>query len=164
MSSLWRRAAFHLLVAGFSHCILRSPWALPYRLAQGHVSSRNSRMKVDDVPRPACQDIVSMKAQVPDAIFKKASTLTADAPPMLDMGAVQKAGVLLSNRSPHSLRGCEAADLINKAKRPILYVGQGSDLGDVAFGCGKHVFELSLKAQAIAQKCWRSWQRRPRYP
>ena len=40
------------------------------------------------------QDIVSMKAQVPEAIFKKAATLTADAPPMLDMGAVQKARML----------------------------------------------------------------------
>ena len=39
------------------------------------------------------QDIVSMKAQVPEAIFKKAATLTADAPPMLDMGAVQKARI-----------------------------------------------------------------------
>ncbi|CAE7290671.1 ILV2 [Symbiodinium pilosum] len=96
-------------------------------------------MKVDDVPRPACQDIVSMKAQVPDAIFKKASTLTADAPPMLDMGAVQKAGVLLSNRSPHSLRGCEAADLINKAKRPILYVG--------ASHCPEVLAQLAKKAK-----------------
>ena len=38
-----------------------------------------------------CQDIVSMKAKVPDAIFKKAAVSSADAPPMLDMTAVQKA-------------------------------------------------------------------------
>ena len=39
----------------------------------------------------AAKDIVSMKAQVPEAIFKKAAVSSADAPPMLDMSAVQKA-------------------------------------------------------------------------
>ncbi|CAE7203107.1 ILV2 [Symbiodinium natans] len=79
------------------------PWAVneAFRIAS---SGRPGPCHID-LPK----DIVSMKAQVPEAIFKKASTLTADAPPMLDMGAVQK-----------------AADLINKAKRPILYVGQGA--------------------------------------
>jgi hypothetical protein len=32
-----------------------------------------------------------MKAKVPEAIFKKAAVSSADAPPMLDMTAVQKA-------------------------------------------------------------------------
>ena len=32
-----------------------------------------------------------MKAKVPEAIFKKAAVSSADAPPMLDMAAVQKA-------------------------------------------------------------------------
>lgn len=32
-----------------------------------------------------------MKAKVPEAIFKKAAVSSADAPPMLDMSAVQKA-------------------------------------------------------------------------
>ncbi|CAJ1382615.1 unnamed protein product [Effrenium voratum] len=78
------------------------PWAVneAFRIA---CSGRPGPCHID-LPK----DIVSMKAKVPDAIFRKASTASADAPPMLDTGAVQK-----------------AADLINKSKRPILYVGQG---------------------------------------
>ncbi|CAJ1339955.1 unnamed protein product [Effrenium voratum] len=79
------------------------PWAVneAFRIA---CSGRPGPCHID-LPK----DIVSMKAKVPDAIFRKASTASADAPPMLDTGAVQK-----------------AADLINKSKRPILYVGQGA--------------------------------------
>jgi len=93
------------------------PWAVneAFRIAS---SGRPGPCHID-LPK----DIVSMKAQVPEAIFKKAATLTADAPPMLDMGAVQK-----------------AAELINKAKRPILYVGQG------ASHCPEILTQLAKKA------------------
>lgn len=62
-----------------------------------------------------------MKAKVPEAIFKKAATSSADAPPMLDMDAVRKACELYRL----CVRCAQAAELINKSKRPILYVGQG---------------------------------------
>mmetsp|Transcript_13034 Transcript_13034/g.24649 ORF Transcript_13034/g.24649 Transcript_13034/m.24649 type:complete len:646 (+) Transcript_13034:109-2046(+) len=93
------------------------PWAVneAFRIA---ASGRPGPCHID-LPK----DIVSMKAQVPEAIFKKAATLTSDAPPMLDMGAVQK-----------------AADLINKAQRPILYVGQG------ASHCPEILSQLAKKA------------------
>eukprot|EP00931_Biecheleriopsis_adriatica_P075102 TRINITY_DN4904_c0_g1_i1.p1 TRINITY_DN4904_c0_g1~~TRINITY_DN4904_c0_g1_i1.p1 ORF type:complete len:657 (-),score=129.28 TRINITY_DN4904_c0_g1_i1:157-2127(-) len=79
------------------------PWAVneAFRIAS---SGRPGPCHID-LPK----DIVSMRAQVPDAIFKKASSATSDAPPMLDMAAIQK-----------------AAALINKSKRPIFYVGQGA--------------------------------------
>jgi acetolactate synthase-1/2/3 large subunit len=46
---------------------------------------------------------------VPEAVFKRPGVGAVDAPPMLDQSAIQK-----------------AADLINKAKNPIFYVGQGA--------------------------------------
>ncbi|CAE8632248.1 unnamed protein product, partial [Polarella glacialis] len=58
-----------------------------------------------DLPK----DIVSMRAKVPDSVFKRASQTMADAPPMLNMADIKK-----------------AVDLINNAKRPIFYVGQGA--------------------------------------
>eukprot|EP00434_Breviolum_minutum_P037008 symbB.v1.2.032800.t1/scaffold3984.1/size46886/3 len=88
------------------------PWAA-FRIAS---SGRPGPCHID-LPK----DIVSMKAKVPEAIFKKAAVSSADAPPMLDMSA--------------------AADLINKAKRPILYVGQG------ASHCPEIVTKLAHKAQ-----------------
>lgn len=78
------------------------PWAVneAFRIAG---SGRPGPVHID-LPK----DIVSMRAQVPEAVFRKAQASTADAPPMLDMAAVQ-----------------EAAELINKSKNPIFYVGQG---------------------------------------
>lgn len=78
------------------------PWAVneAFRIAK---SGRPGPCHID-LPK----DIVSMKAQIPDAVFKMASTSMADPPPMLDMVQIQK-----------------AVDLINRSKRPILYVGQG---------------------------------------
>eukprot|EP00440_Ansanella_granifera_P040528 gb/GFBE01043955.1/.p1 GENE.gb/GFBE01043955.1/~~gb/GFBE01043955.1/.p1 ORF type:complete len:658 (+),score=177.37 gb/GFBE01043955.1/:1-1974(+) len=79
------------------------PWAVneAFRIAN---SGRPGPCHID-LPK----DIVSMRAQVPEAIFRQASASRSDAPPMLDMSAVQ-----------------QAADLINKSKRPIFYVGQGA--------------------------------------
>ncbi|CAK9046480.1 Acetolactate synthase catalytic subunit [Durusdinium trenchii] len=93
------------------------PWAVneAFRIAK---SGRPGPCHID-LPK----DIVSMSAKVPEAIFKKASVSSADAPPMLDMTAVQK-----------------AADLINKSKRPILYVGQG------ASHCPEIVSQIAHKA------------------
>lgn len=80
------------------------PWAVneAFRIAS---SGRPGPCHID-LPK----DIVSMRAAVPDAVFRMPSmTYPRDSPPMLDMKAVNK-----------------AAELINKAKRPILYVGQGA--------------------------------------
>jgi acetolactate synthase-1/2/3 large subunit len=80
------------------------PWAISeaFRIA---VSGRPGPCHID-LPK----DIVSMRAQVPAAIFRSAPQESyADAPPMLDTASIKK-----------------AVELINKAKRPILYVGQGA--------------------------------------
>lgn len=80
------------------------PWAVneAFRIAS---SGRPGPCHID-LPK----DIVSMRASVPDAVFKKPSLMSpGDAPPMIDMKAVK-----------------QAAELINNAKRPILYVGQGA--------------------------------------
>lgn len=78
------------------------PWAVneAFRIAS---SGRPGPCHID-LPK----DIVSMKGKVSEAIFKRTALTPADAPPIIDM---------------HSIR--QAADLINKSKRPILYVGQG---------------------------------------
>jgi len=80
------------------------PWAVneAFRIA---TSGRPGPCHID-LPK----DIVSMSAQVPDAIFRKSASNASDAPPMMDMAQIQ-----------------QAADLINRAKRPIFYVGQGTN-------------------------------------
>jgi len=80
------------------------PWAVneAFRIA---MSGRPGPCHID-LPK----DIVSMKAQVPDAVFRKASRSPGDAAPMMDMTHIQR-----------------AASLINKAKKPVLYVGQGAN-------------------------------------
>jgi len=80
------------------------PWAIneAFRIAS---SGRPGPCHID-LPK----DIVSMKAQVPDAVFRRSALSPGDAPPMMDMGQIQK-----------------AAELINKSKRPIFYVGQGAN-------------------------------------
>jgi acetolactate synthase I/II/III large subunit len=77
------------------------PWAVneAFRIA---CSGRPGPCHID-LPK----DIVSMRAQVPEAVFRKA--MTADAPPMLDSKSIKA-----------------AADLINGSKKPIFYVGQGA--------------------------------------
>eukprot|EP00493_Phyllostaurus_siculus_P025475 UN25819 len=77
------------------------PWAVneAFRIA---ASGRPGPVHVD-LPK----DIVSMKTAVPDAVFTRSTP--PDAPPMMDMKHVQM-----------------AADLLNKSKRPIFYVGQGA--------------------------------------
>jgi len=77
------------------------PWAVneAFRIAS---SGRPGPVHID-LPK----DIVSMRAQVPEAVFKR--TAGTDAPPMMDMAAIKK-----------------AVELINKARRPVLYVGQGA--------------------------------------
>jgi len=79
------------------------PWAVneAFRIA---TSGRPGPCHID-LPK----DIVSMKAFVPDAIFKQTAGAEASAP-MLDMSQIQK-----------------AVDMINRAKRPIFYVGQGAN-------------------------------------
>jgi len=79
------------------------PWAVneAFRIA---TSGRPGPCHID-LPK----DIVSMKAHVPDAIFRKTAGAESSAP-MLDMAQVQK-----------------AVDMINRAKRPIFYVGQGAN-------------------------------------
>jgi len=79
------------------------PWAVneAFRIA---LSGRPGPVHVD-LPK----DIVSAKAQVPAAVFRQSAQASVDAPPMMDMKAIQKA--------------CE---IINRAKRPIFYVGQGA--------------------------------------
>jgi len=79
------------------------PWAVneAFRIA---TSGRPGPVHID-LPK----DIVSMRAQVPEAVFQSAMKQTRDPPPMLDMAKVRS-----------------AAELLNKAKRPILYVGQGA--------------------------------------
>lgn len=78
------------------------PWAVneAFRIAG---SGRPGPCHID-LPK----DIVSMSASVPDTVFRR--LLQADAPPMMDMSHVNK-----------------AAQMINKAKRPIFYVGQGAN-------------------------------------
>ncbi|CAE8717358.1 unnamed protein product, partial [Polarella glacialis] len=78
------------------------PWAVneAFRIAN---SGRPGPVHID-LPK----DIISMRAKVPDSVFKKTSQATADAKPMLVMADIEK-----------------AVELINKAKRPIFYVGQG---------------------------------------
>jgi len=80
------------------------PWAIneAFRIA---VSGRPGPCHID-LPK----DIVSMRAQVPLDMYRPAlKDSYADAPPMIDMEAVKS-----------------AVELINKAKQPILYVGQGA--------------------------------------
>lgn len=79
------------------------PWAVneAFRIAS---SGRPGPCHID-LPK----DIVSMRATVPNAVFKKPSMSPGDAPPMLNMKAIN-----------------QAAELINNAKRPILYIGQGA--------------------------------------
>lgn len=93
------------------------PWAIneAFRIA---VSGRPGPCHID-LPK----DIVSMRAQVPAAIFRRSPT-QFDAPPMLDMQAVR-----------------QATELINKAQRPILYVGQG------ASHCPEMVRKIAAKAK-----------------
>merc|ERR1719282_508515 len=64
-----------------------------------------------------------MKAQVPDAVFRK--SMLTDAPPMMDMAKIQ-----------------QAAELLNKAKRPIFYVGQGAN------HCPELLTKVAKKANA----------------
>lgn len=79
------------------------PWAVneAFRIAQ---SGRPGPCLID-LPK----DVVSAKAAVPEAVFKRNMQSALDAPPMLDQAAIKK-----------------AADMINKAKNPIFYVGQGA--------------------------------------
>lgn len=94
------------------------PWAISeaFRISQ---SGRPGPCHID-LPK----DIVSMKAQVPGAIFRSAPKDSyADAPPMVDMQAITK-----------------AVELINNAKQPILYVGQGAS-------------ECSDLVRQVAAKC-----------
>ncbi|CAE8715511.1 unnamed protein product, partial [Polarella glacialis] len=79
------------------------PWAVNEAFRIAH-SGRPGPVHID-LPK----DIVSMRAKVPDSVFKRASQTMADAPPMLNMADIKK-----------------AVDLINNAKRPIFYVGQGA--------------------------------------
>jgi acetolactate synthase-1/2/3 large subunit len=94
------------------------PWAIneAFRIA---LSGRPGPCHID-LPK----DIVSMTAQVPQAIFRSASQDVTDAPPMIDGKAVK-----------------EAAELMNKAKNPILYVGQGCS------HCPELVTQVAKKAQ-----------------
>mmetsp|Transcript_54412 Transcript_54412/g.100530 ORF Transcript_54412/g.100530 Transcript_54412/m.100530 type:complete len:647 (+) Transcript_54412:91-2031(+) len=93
------------------------PWAVneAFRIA---LSGRPGPCHID-LPK----DIISTKAGVPTAVFERAASQEADAPPMLDMQSIEK-----------------AAALINKAKSPIFYVGQG------ASGCPELVRALAKKA------------------
>jgi acetolactate synthase-1/2/3 large subunit len=79
------------------------PWAVneAFRIA---MSGRPGPVHVD-LPK----DIVSMRAQVPATTFIRSGMKEIDAPPMMNMGELNK-----------------AAEMINKAKRPIFYVGQGA--------------------------------------
>lgn len=94
------------------------PWAVheAFRIA---TSGRPGPCLID-LPK----DIVSMKAHVPLAALKRSSEAQL-AVPMLDPTAIQK-----------------AATMLNKAKRPILYVGQG------ASECPALVTEIAKKANA----------------
>jgi len=80
------------------------PWAVneAFRIA---TSGRPGPVHID-LPK----DIVSMKMQVPDAVFRKSAPTAVDGPPMLDMALIDK-----------------AVQMLNKAKRPIFYVGQGAN-------------------------------------
>jgi len=80
------------------------PWAVneAFRIA---ASGRPGPVHVD-LPK----DIVSMRTAVPDSVFKRSTLNSPDMPPMMDMSHIQK-----------------AADIINKSKRPIFYVGQGAN-------------------------------------
>jgi len=93
------------------------PWAIneAFRIAR---SGRPGPCHID-LPK----DIVSMTAKVPGTVFSQAA-VSADAPPMMDMNSIQ-----------------QAADIINKAKCPILYVGQGAN------HCPEAVTALAHKAQ-----------------
>jgi len=73
-----------------------------------------------DLPK----DIVSMRAQVPASTFIQSAHQEMDAPPMIDMKCLEK-----------------AVELINKAERPIFYVGQG------ASNCPEVLRRVALKAQ-----------------
>lgn len=95
------------------------PWAIneAFRIA---ASGRPGPCHID-LPK----DIVSMRAQVPASVFRPmGQEAFTDAPPMLDMKAVK-----------------EAVELINKAKQPILYVGQG------ASECPELVRQVAEKAK-----------------
>jgi len=94
------------------------PWAISeaFRIS---VSGRPGPCHID-LPK----DIVSMRAQVPSSVFRAAPRESyADAPPMLDMQKIR-----------------EGVDLINKSKRPLLYVGQGAS-------------ECSDLLRKVAEKC-----------
>lgn len=95
------------------------PWAIneAFRIA---VSGRPGPCHID-LPK----DIVSMRAQVPAAIFRAAPKESfQEAPPMLNADNVKK-----------------AVELMNKAKQPILVVGQG------ASDCPDLVREVAAKSQ-----------------
>jgi len=78
---------------------------LPWAISEGFRIAGSGRPGPVHIDLP--KDIVSMIAQVPEAVIKNLAQ--ADAPPMMDMAAIKS-----------------AAELINKAKRPIFYVGQGA--------------------------------------
>jgi len=80
------------------------PWAVneAFRIAK---SGRPGPVHID-LPK----DIVSMRTAVPDTVFTRSALNAPDVPPMMDMSHVKK-----------------AADIINRAKRPIFYVGQGAN-------------------------------------
>eukprot|EP00928_Gymnodinium_smaydae_P041739 TRINITY_DN281_c0_g2_i1.p1 TRINITY_DN281_c0_g2~~TRINITY_DN281_c0_g2_i1.p1 ORF type:complete len:686 (-),score=160.93 TRINITY_DN281_c0_g2_i1:174-2231(-) len=92
------------------------PWALneAFRIA---TSGRPGPCHID-LPK----DIVSMRQTVPLAVIK--SGATQDAPPMMDMSTIK-----------------QAAEMLNRAKRPIFYVGQG------ASECPQLVRELAKLTQ-----------------
>lgn len=79
------------------------PWAVneAFRIA---MSGRPGPVHID-LPK----NILSMRAQVPEQVWMRKAGSFADVPPMMDMKCVER-----------------AAELINKAKRPIFYVGQGA--------------------------------------
>jgi len=94
------------------------PWAVneAFRIAS---SGRPGPCHID-LPK----DIVSMRAQVPAAVFRTSALASTDAPPMIDMKCIKK-----------------AVDIINGAKRPIFYVGQG------ASHCPDILRKVAAKAQ-----------------
>jgi acetolactate synthase-1/2/3 large subunit len=79
------------------------PWAVneAFRIA---MSGRPGPCHID-LPK----DVVSMRAHVPQAVIRSAGQIPTDAAPMIDIKGIK-----------------QAADLINNAKRPIFYVGQGA--------------------------------------
>jgi acetolactate synthase-1/2/3 large subunit len=85
------------------------PWVIneAFRMA---MSGRPGPVHID-LPK----DVISMMAAVPESALARPAQGEVDAPPMVDMDGLKK-----------------AAEMINKAKRPIFYVGQGaSDCAEV---------------------------------